>query len=200
MPIPIRNGGQKVTDSDKKAVTTSLKVAEYFGKQHKNVIQAIETLDCSGKFRELNFQLSAYTVPGQTRTYPFYEMTRDGFMFVVMGFNGKKAARVKESFIEAFNMMEDRLRNPVMMLPDSEKIRLLTLGIQMEQEKVEALTEQVTEMEPKAVAHDEAMDLGVNVNMTTAAKILGVGPKAIVPLLAHLRPHPGDLQDRRIPD
>ncbi|STP81152.1 Uncharacterized phage-encoded protein [Edwardsiella ictaluri] len=28
-------------------ITTSTAVAEFFGKQHKNVIQKIETLDCS---------------------------------------------------------------------------------------------------------------------------------------------------------
>ena len=59
---------------------------------------------------------------------PYVEMTRDGFMFVVMGFTGKKAGHIKESFIEAFNMMEERLRNPLMMLPDSEKIELLAKG------------------------------------------------------------------------
>jgi phage regulator Rha-like protein len=77
-------------------------------------------------------------------------MIRDGFMFLVMGYKGKRAAHIKEAFIEAFNMMEERLRNPMMMLPDSEKIALLVKGIEMEKEKVEALTEQVTKMAPKA--------------------------------------------------
>ena len=123
-------------------------------------------------------------------------MNRDGFMFVVMGFNGKKAARIKEAFIEAFNMMEERLRNPVMMLPDSEKIELLVLGIEMEREKNAELTEQVAEMAPKAEVHDRTMDLGDSMTMTSAAKILGIGPKAIGPLLDHPQHHPGDPQDR----
>jgi Rha family phage regulatory protein len=128
-------------------------VAEYFGKQHKNVLQSIQTLDCSEKFHRLNFQpmFRLYGVGnGATRQSKYYEMTRDGFMFTVMGFTGKRAARVKEAFTEAFNMMEERLRNPMMMLPDSEKIALLVKGIEMEKEKVEALTEQVTKMAPKA--------------------------------------------------
>jgi Rha family phage regulatory protein len=191
-------------DKEQKPVTTSLKVAQYFGKQHKDVLKAIDNMECSSDFKERNFApveiISKNAIGGPIRSR-HYELNRDGFMFTVMGFTGKKAARIKESFIEAFNMMEDRLRaNPIMLLPDSEKIRLLSQGLQQANEKVEVLTEQVTEMAPKAEAHDEAMDLGENMTMTTAAKILGIGPKAIGPLLAHPRLHPGDPQDSWVPD
>ena len=37
------------------------------------------------------------------------DMTRDGFMFIVMGFTGKRAAQFKERFIAAFNEMERAL-------------------------------------------------------------------------------------------
>ena len=60
----------------------SLKTAEVFGKEHKNIIQAVQELDCSEDFRELNFQLSNYTVPGNRRSYPMVELTRDGFTFL----------------------------------------------------------------------------------------------------------------------
>jgi Rha family phage regulatory protein len=63
-------------------------VALAFGKQHKNILQAVEALDCSAEFRELNFQLSSYTPENAKRSYPMYEMTRDGFTFLVMGFTG----------------------------------------------------------------------------------------------------------------
>ncbi len=45
----------KVTIRNGKAVTTSLDVADYFGKLHKNVIQRIESLDCSPEFTSANF-------------------------------------------------------------------------------------------------------------------------------------------------
>lgn len=32
-------------------------------------------------------------------------MTKDGFIFLVMGFTGQKAAAIKEAYINAFNMM-----------------------------------------------------------------------------------------------
>ena len=34
-----------------------------------------------------------------------YELTRDGFSFLVMGFTGKNAARFKEDYIRAFKPM-----------------------------------------------------------------------------------------------
>jgi hypothetical protein len=40
-----------------------------------------------------------------------YEITRDGFAFLAMGFTGRKAAQWKETFIAAFNAMEQELLN-----------------------------------------------------------------------------------------
>lgn len=91
-----------------KAMTTSLKVAEHFGKEHSKVLRSIEQLECSDSFREANFGLSNYERKNGnvTKSYPMYYMTRDGFTFLVMGFTGKVAARFKEQFINAFNEME----------------------------------------------------------------------------------------------
>lgn len=89
--------------------TTSLLIAEKFGKQHKNVIQAIGNLECSMEFAGLNFQLSEYT-DSTGRTLPMYRVSRDGFSFLCMGFSGSKAAVWKEAFIGAFNRMEQELR------------------------------------------------------------------------------------------
>ena len=41
---------------------------------------------------------------------PMYYITRDGFMFLVMGFTGKTAAKWKEAYIKAFNEMEAKIR------------------------------------------------------------------------------------------
>ncbi len=43
-------------------VTTSLKVAELFGKQHKDVLHKIVTLDYSEGFNERNIELIIYQV------------------------------------------------------------------------------------------------------------------------------------------
>lgn len=94
--------------------TTSLKVANIFGKQHKNVIQKIESLDCSPEFTSANFSAHVQSIEignGATRESKYYEMTKDGFMFLVMGFTGASAARIKEAYINTFNQMAAMLYN-----------------------------------------------------------------------------------------
>ena len=104
-------------------ITTSLKVAEVFGKQHKDVLRKIATLDCSKNFNERNFALVTYQ-DGKGEARPAYEMTKDGFIFVVMGFTGARAAATKEAYINAFNWMAEQLAaqrsQPAISLTDDE--------------------------------------------------------------------------------
>lgn len=93
-----------------KVTTTSLDVAKYFRKLHKNVIRAIERLDCSPEFHELNFEPVEYQ-DAKNEQRVIYHLTRDGFTFLCMGFTGKEAARWKEAYINAFNRMEQELQN-----------------------------------------------------------------------------------------
>ena len=71
------------------AVTSSLVVADYFRKAHKDVLKAIKLLDCSVLFNQRNFAPVEYRdKKGENR--PMYYMTRDGFTFLAMGFAGKE--------------------------------------------------------------------------------------------------------------
>lgn len=86
----------------------SLDVANFFGKKHKDVLRAISGLGCSPEFTERNFAPSTYA-DSTGRFLPCFEMTKDGFSFLVMGFTGPDAARFKERYIEQFNAMEKAL-------------------------------------------------------------------------------------------
>lgn len=101
--------------------TTSLIVAEVFEKKHRNVLKAIENLECSPEFSQLNFELAEYK-DAQGKMRPAYRITRDGFAFLVMGFTGKAAAVWKEKFLAAFNAMEKSLMRPArkFALPEPE--------------------------------------------------------------------------------
>ena len=90
-------------------VVSSRKIAEIFNKEHKNVLSAIQNCKCSNEFSQLNFKPSNYTERG--KKYPEYLLTKDGFAFVVMGFNGKKAAQFKETYINRFNQMEEFIKD-----------------------------------------------------------------------------------------
>lgn len=94
---------------DNTVLANSRDVAENFGKRHADVLRAIDDLDCSPEFTERNFALSAYK-DATGRSLRSYDMTRDGFVFLVMGFTGSTAARFKEAYIAAFNAMEAELR------------------------------------------------------------------------------------------
>lgn len=88
--------------------TTSLAIAERFGRLHTNVLRDIENLECSDEFSALNFEGCAYK-GGNGKLLPMYAVTKDGFMFLAMGFTGKEAAAWKERYIAAFNAMESKL-------------------------------------------------------------------------------------------
>ncbi|END4339070.1 Rha family transcriptional regulator, partial [Shigella sonnei] len=90
-----------VTIENGRAVTTSIAIAEFFGKRHDNVLRAIANTECSPEFNALNFEDVTYTdAKGEKR--PMYQITKNGFVFLVMGFTGKKAAAFKEAYIAEF--------------------------------------------------------------------------------------------------
>jgi len=87
---------------------TSLDVAQYFDKRHDHVLRDIRSLEVSDSFRVPNFGESSY-LNQQGKQQPMYHLTKDGFIFLVMGFTGEKAAQIKEAYIAAFNQMEAKL-------------------------------------------------------------------------------------------
>ncbi|AMR34190.1 hypothetical protein A0256_23420 [Mucilaginibacter sp. PAMC 26640] len=102
-----------VTIQNNQTVTTSKLVAQAFDKQHYHVLRDIEALECSASFRESNFGfiLSFSDLGhGRKREDKSYSITRDGFVFLAMGYTGKRAAEFKEAYIKAFNEMENTLR------------------------------------------------------------------------------------------
>lgn len=114
-------------DGKDTARANSLMVAKMFEKRHDNVLQDIRNTDCSQEFRLLNFQESSY-INEQGKKQPCYNMTRDGFTFLVMGYRGKRAARFKEDYIKRFNQMEAFIRTLVETRRDYP---LLTENIQL---------------------------------------------------------------------
>lgn len=107
--IAISTESPKVFFNDGRLVTTSQVIADYFDKQHKHVLAKIDALDCSPEFSSANFSADVQTIEvgnGAERESRCYLITKDGFMFLVMGFTGKKAARLKEAYIAKFNAME----------------------------------------------------------------------------------------------
>lgn len=104
--------------NDRTPTTTSLKIAEVFGKRHCDVLRSIKQLWMPEDFRLRNFALSTYSNE-QDHNQPMYEITKDGFVLLAMGFTGKKAMEFKINYINAFNEMQNRLANTsILTAPD----------------------------------------------------------------------------------
>ena len=169
-----------INDDTQKVTTSSLKVAEVFGKAHKNVMQSIDQLVCSDVFRELNFQLSSYKAIGQHRSYPMFEMTKDGFTMLAMSFNGKSVAPFKEGYIAAFNAMERSPQQPLQL----SRMDILKLALESEQKLLEA-QEELTIAQPKVEAFDALMNSKGLFTFTQVANALSFSSGIM--LTRHLR-------------
>ena len=96
--------------NDEKVLTTSNIVGIIFEKEHRHVIRDIENLlekDVSN-FGQM-FTKSEY-LDSYGRKQKCYLINRDGFSLLAMGFTGDKALKFKLDFINAFNAMEEMLK------------------------------------------------------------------------------------------
>lgn len=100
---------------DQQAVTTSLKVAEIFEKEHKDVMKSIRNLTAQNFAVKKMFVEDSY-LNSRNQQQPMYYMNRDGFTLLAMGFTGSKAMEFKLKYIDAFNKMEEQIRNQSLQL------------------------------------------------------------------------------------
>ncbi|PAF49446.1 hypothetical protein BKH41_01925 [Helicobacter sp. 12S02232-10] len=156
-----------------KAFISSNDVAEVFGKRHDNIIAQIKNLP-DDNFSALNFKGVTYKdAKGEIR--PAYNLTRDGFSLLVMGFTGSKAYQWKIAFIDAFNKIEFQLRNQLLdSLPAkekeiadlSQKVRLLEAKIDLLQNEKFGLKDEIINIQRDFIA-----SIGGKTKMKTFAKI-----------------------------
>ena len=109
-----------VTNENGVAMTSSLKIAEVFGKEHKDVLKAIRNK--SKLFGQRNFAQSYY-INNQNKKQPMYLLDRDFTTFLIMGFTGSKADEWKIKYIKAFNEMEQMLKDGT-QLTEKQKLEL----------------------------------------------------------------------------
>ncbi|CAO3451101.1 Phage antirepressor protein [Azospirillum argentinense] len=116
--------------------TNSLDVSSYFRKDHKNVLRDVRKL--IGRRPELNRLKFALVerpdAKGELR--PTYDMDRDGFTLLAMGFTGEEALDFKLQYIERFNEMEKALKEkrvPVaeVMLSGYQEVRDISMDLRL---------------------------------------------------------------------
>ena len=91
-------------------VTTSNLIAEVFGKEHRNVLRAIDNLlPQLPEDTLLNFERTDF-IDKNGESQRSFTLTRDGFTLIAMGFTGPKALEFKLQYIAAFNAMEKEVQ------------------------------------------------------------------------------------------
>lgn len=110
-------------EGNEQLVTTSLMVAEKFGKEHKHVLDSIREILKAEKSALTLFKEDTYKVDGNNKSYPMFYMNRDGFSLLVMGFNGKDALKWKLEYINTFNEMENVLKRILTERAEKERVR-----------------------------------------------------------------------------
>lgn len=131
----------ELLSQDGKVVVSSRVVAQDFGKQHKHVLEAIKNLELqlnTVEFSALFIESKYKATNGKMNKE--YLLTRDGFSLLVMGFTGKEALQWKLKYIEAFNKMEEMIKNQVPQLTHKQQLQLTILN-GSDVEKVLALKE-----------------------------------------------------------
>ncbi|MFD1548160.1 Rha family transcriptional regulator [Levilactobacillus fuyuanensis] len=113
---------------NRQAVTTSLQVAEAFGKQHKDVMDTIrrklQSAENSAHYQSM-FAEGTYR-DSRGRSQSMYYMNRNGWTFIAMGFTGDKADKFKLAYIDAFDAMQDELeRQASLPMTPEEKLALV---------------------------------------------------------------------------
>lgn len=154
-------------------VTDSRSVAEHFGKQHKNVLQTIENLAAENPATKFLFQKATFENRG--KQYPMYLMNRDGFSLLVMGFTGAKALEWKLKYIEAFNVMERKLKEATYdsyMISDPVERAKKWIEEETERQKLRAENKV---MLPKADFYDTVANTESLFSMADVAKTLDMG-------------------------
>lgn len=114
--------------------TSSLVIAKTFEKSHDNVLKAIRNLECNSEFSKMHYNEASRKIDmpnGASRNEIYYRITRDGCVFLIMGFTGAKAAFFKQLYIEQFSAMEKKLNQKLKMedlISDLPKMPMTMLG------------------------------------------------------------------------
>lgn len=172
-----------LTNNQGNNVTTSLIIAEVFNKEHKNVLRDIQELSCSQEFRELNFAPSSYT-SSQGKELPMFEITKNGFSFLVMGYTGGKAGEFKEKFINEFDKRDSLLKNDDYILGRAltiltERTKALEQSLEQKDQRLELQEAVIKQSAPKVEYYDEVLDSKGLISTTIIAKDLGMSAESL---------------------
>lgn len=144
---------QKLFNKGGQIVVSSRAIADDFGKRHADVIRAIEEYLTNAEVRSLNYFIESSYIDSKGEVRKEYLITRDGFSLLVMGFKGKEALQWKLKYIEAFNEMEEIIKNSVPQISKRQELILNIVDSKNQFEMASAIKE--LEEYTHQIAHHE---------------------------------------------
>lgn len=159
--------------------TTSLHVAEEFGKRHDNVIRDIENLGCSEEFSRLNFEETSYQ-DAQNKPQRMYRISEAGFMMLVMGFTGVRAMKIKEKWVGAFQWMRSQLLQGSEILGIAREIEIIGARVSRLEDNSELAKSELRDLpEPMGVLPGFTNAAVINRVARSYCQLMGCSPGAL---------------------
>lgn len=159
-------------------LTSSLLVADKFGKNHKHVLDAIrELISSAEKSAVLKMFVPSTYIASNNKENPMFIMNRDGFTLLAMGFTGEKALQFKLEYINAFNKMEEAIKNGGFNVPKSFREALLLAAEQQEvidnqQKQIEEKNAKIEADKPKVLFSEAVSASNKSILVRELAKLI----------------------------
>lgn len=159
-------------------LTSSLLVADKFGKNHKHVLDAIrELISSAEKSAVLKMFVPSTYIASNNKENPMFIMNRDGFTLLAMGFTGEKALQFKLEYINAFNKMEEAIKNGGFNVPKSFREALLLAAEQQEvienqQKQIEEKNAKIESDKPKVLFSEAVSASNKSILVRELAKLI----------------------------
>lgn len=140
-------------------------MAEFFEKEHRNVLRDIDHLIGTDPEALLNFERSTWK-DTTGRLNRCFDMDQEGFTLLAMGFTGPKALQFKRLYIRAFNAAMEEIQAlrqaQAPAIPQSlpEALRLAAEQI----ERAQAAEQKVEELTPLAAVGARVVSHGHNLH------------------------------------
>jgi anti-repressor protein len=166
-------------NNDGIVMTSSKRIAEVFNKRHDHILRDINELKDVPNFGDMFVETKLKDK--YNREQKAYLIDRDGFTLLAMGFTGKKALDWKVKYIQAFNAMEEKLKEGN-YLSEEEKLKLQLFSkdslevVQAHNKLIELATkplqEKIEQDKPLVTYANEVIESKDSIDMLEFAKLL----------------------------
>ena len=115
-----------IADDQGSLWTDSLIIAEEFGREHKNVLRAIDQLIDDGTIGRLNFEPSSY-LNEQNKAQRLIRLDERGFLIAMPFIGGRRARQGQVKLVDAFLSLRQELARQTEIVLANTEDRLATI-------------------------------------------------------------------------